>query len=52
MVLIIEKSKRSYDFVKEYLTPKGFQEYAFLKGKLTSVTDDTLNVHWSKRPLA
>ncbi|MFN8776331.1 MAG: hypothetical protein ACK5XV_06135 [Flavobacteriales bacterium] len=52
MVLIIEKSKRSYDFVKEYLTPKGFQEYAFLKGKFTSVTDDTLNVHWSKRPLA
>lgn len=51
VVMIIEKSNRSYDFVKEYLSGYGFKGYAYSNGAFVDVSDDTLNVYWSKKPL-
>jgi len=52
VIMIIEKSNRSYDFVKDYLGNYGYKGYAFSNGSFGGVSEDTLNVYWSKRPLS
>lgn len=51
IVLLIEKSDRSYPFLLEYLSKFGFHPSAFQNNKFTTVDESTLNVYWTKQKL-
>lgn len=51
IVLLIEKSDRSYPFLVDYLGGFGFHPSAFQNNAFTQVDDSTLNVYWTKNAL-